>query len=149
MEMEMAKELSVEDAVEAIMSDPEIARSLLDDLEREDEALDRLIEMGICGEEDEQANASDPKVWEAILEQMASIEEVPGVGVGEERIYPLPSYGWDGGNAIRSSQFGIEDICFADVFGGPGASLVRKAGKIGVAVHRYEGDNETALAIYR
>lgn len=65
---------------------------------------------------------------------------VQGVNTGDFSVFPLPEYGWDGGNAITTVVVNVTCLVDTNIFRGPMASIVRRTDptKPGVAIHEYD-----------
>lgn len=62
----------------------------------------------------------------------------------ENKIFPHPSYGWDGGSAINTIEFNLKSLVYNDFGGGPGASIVCLKNQMypGLAFHHAEDLSE-------
>lgn len=65
---------------------------------------------------------------------------IHGFTMETNTVYPLPEYGWDGGNAINTIVINITRLVNSDVFFGPIATIVQRtdSSKPGVAIHEYD-----------
>ncbi len=56
------------------------------------------------------------------------INQVAGVSVthqgNEKKLFPIPSYDWDGGSPIYTEEFNLKTLDTSDIGGGPTASIV-------------------------
>jgi hypothetical protein len=52
-------------------------------------------------------------------------------------VYPLPEYGWDGGEPINTETLNLEVVSTTDIGGGPTASIVKLKDQLmpGVSIH--------------
>ncbi len=66
-------------------------------------------------------------------------------------LYPYPSYGWDGGNAICDYGFNLRSLAQLDIFNGPVAEIVEKKdpSKPAFVLYYYDGDNCWKLVIFK
>lgn len=99
----------------------------------------------------------EPSTWAEVIDCLDDefgsnlvVEHVQGVPAGEHLLYPLATYGWDGGNAINSSQHNLTDLSLVHVCGGPCANIVRRTDPNypGIAIHYAEGENALTIQLF-
>lgn len=77
---------------------------------------------------------------------------VAGVTVasGTPSVYPLPGYGWDGGNSIATKTINLKVLVSSDVLLGPYAELVVRLdpNALGVAIHVCDADNQIVVHVF-
>lgn len=64
--------------------------------------------------------------------------------------YAMPTYGWDGGNAISTATINLQTLASTDIFAGPGANLVVREdpAHFGIALHLYDADNTLVIQLF-
>lgn len=72
---------------------------------------------------------------------------LPGAG---PTIYAMPTYGWDGGNAISTHTINLHTLATSSLFAGPGADLVVRTdpATLGIAVHLSEADSDILIQLF-
>lgn len=85
-----------------------------------------------------------------MLEEKLIVEILQGVTTPEKTIFPLATYGWDGGNAINSQHLNLTEIVSAHVEGGPCATLVTRTDPSypGIALHYAEGAKRLTIQLF-
>lgn len=81
--------------------------------------------------------------------QVAAIAGVT-VTPGAPTVYPLPGFGWDGGNGISTQTINLDVLTSADVLSGPYAELVMRTDPkaLGVAIHVYEAESMIVIHVF-
>lgn len=85
-----------------------------------------------------------------MLEERLIVEIVQGVATPEKTLYPLATYGWDGGNAINSEHLNLTELVSLHVEGGPQASLVTRTDSSypGIALHYAEREKRLTIQLF-
>ena len=99
----------------------------------------------------------EPTTWSECLECLEEVSEgklrveiVQGIGSEMGMLYPLATYGWDGGNAINTEQINLTELVLVHVAGGPCANIVKRTDPSypGVALHYSEGDRSLTIQLF-
>lgn len=99
----------------------------------------------------------DTATWEecmecldAYTESNVKVEIIQGVPGKTAMLYPLATFGWDGGNAIVTEQLNLTECASSDVTGGPCAAIVKRTNPDypGVALHYAEGDSALIVQLF-
>lgn len=99
----------------------------------------------------------DPTTWAECIECLAdllnkklTVETVQGITTPDHTLYPLASYGWDGGSAINSRHLNLTELASSDVQGGPCASLVARTDPSypGIALHYAEREKCLTIQLF-
>lgn len=92
----------------------------------------------VCDLEGEEENLTSWSAFAAFPKEI-NISSIQGIVVGDDVIYPLAEYGWDGGNAVDTVSINITNLVRTDILHGPMASLVKRTdpNQPGVAIHNY------------
>lgn len=99
----------------------------------------------------------DPATWaecmeclETYTESNVKVEIIQGVPGKTAMLYPLATFGWDGGNAIVTEQLNLTDLVYSHVSSGPCANIVKRTNSSypGVALHHGESDASLIIQLF-
>ena len=87
---------------------------------------------------------------EEVSDGKLNVEIVQGIGSEMGMLYPLATYGWDGGNAINTEQINLTALALVHVEGGPCANIVKRTDSSypGVAIHYAEGKGSLTIQLF-
>ena len=126
------------------------------------EALRGAVEKALCElrfdleELEDTENTKPPTTWSeclACLKKLGAssitVEVIKGVASEAGTLYPLATYGWDGGNAINTKQINLTELVSTHVEGGPCASLVKRMDQSypGIAIHSVESEGSLTIQL--
>ena len=99
----------------------------------------------------------EPATWAECIECLAdllneklTVETVQGIATPDHTLYPLATYGWDGGSAINSQHLNLTELASSDVEGGPCASLMARTDPSypGIALHYAEREKRLTIQLF-
>ena len=102
------------------------------------------------------AHTKKPITWPGCVEGLkylgassVTVEVIEGVASEAGTLYPLATYGWDGGNAINTKQLNLTELVSTHVEGGPCASLVKRTDQSypGIAMHYAESEGSLTIQL--
>ena len=126
------------------------------------EVLRGAVEKALCElrfdleELEDTENTKKPTTWPECLADLKylgassiTVKVIEGVASEAGKLYPLATYGWDGGNAINTRQINLTELVSTHVEGGPCASLVKRTDQSypGIALHYAESEGSLTIQL--